>query len=103
MKEWNITNTVGIFLEFSTLLSGFFSTMDPMFRIFALISVSLFLISCTRGDYETVEIIGKDPKTSEIRIRGMGVRLSDGSILTSDHLVRDGMSYEVWGMRYEVW
>jgi hypothetical protein len=74
-----------------------------MFRRFLYISVSLLLISCTRGDYETVEIIGKDPTTSEIRIRGMGVRLSDGSILTSDHVVRGGMRYEVWGMRYDVW
>ena len=100
IEELNITNTVGIFPKFSTLLSGFFSTMDPMSRIFAFISLFLLLTSCTVGDYETIEIIGKDLTTSEIRIRGMGVRLPDGSILTSDHVVRDGIKYEISSIVY---
>jgi hypothetical protein len=77
--------------------------MDSMFRIFIFISASIFLISCTKLDYETIEIIGKDPTTSEVRIRGMGVRFPDGSILTSDHVVRDGIIYNIWGIGYHLW
>jgi hypothetical protein len=74
-----------------------------MIKVFFSLSVCLLLISsCTTGEYETVEIIGKDPTTSEVRIRGMGVRLPGRAILTSDHVVRGGMRYEVWGMNYDV-
>ena len=63
----------------------------------------LLLVSCTSQGYETVEIMWKESQNGQIMVRGMGVRLSDDSILTSAHVVRDDrLIYEISGIRYQV-
>ena len=63
----------------------------------------LVLVSCTTQSYETVEIIAKESQNGQIIVRGMGVKISDGSILTSAHVVRDDrLVYEISGIRYQV-
>ncbi len=72
-------------------------------RISLLISISLLLTACTQSRYETVEIVWKESQNSQIVVRGMWVELSDWSILTSAHVVRDDrLSYQVGSLRYRV-
>lgn len=68
-----------------------------------LILISLFLLTaCTHNQYETVEILWKN-QTNATLVRWMGVKGSDGSILTSAHVVRDdNLSYMIQGERYRV-
>lgn len=74
-----------------------------MTRISLLISMILLLVSCTTQSYETIEIIAKESQNGQIIVRGMGVRLPDGSILTSAHVVRDDrLVYEASDIRYHV-
>ena len=63
----------------------------------------LLLVSCTSQGYQTVEIVWKESQNGQIMVRGMGVRLSDDSILTSAHVVRDDrLVYEVGWVIYQV-
>ncbi len=72
-----------------------------MYKIF--IFISLFLLAaCTQNQYETVEIVWKN-QTNATLVRWMWVRGSDGSILTSAHVVRDdNLKYMIEGERYAV-
>ena len=74
-----------------------------MRHIVILISMIYLLTSCTTQRYETIEIIGKDSQNGWIVVLGMGVKISDDSILTSAHVVRDDrFVYEISGIRYQV-
>ncbi len=72
-----------------------------MYKIF--IFISLFLLAaCTHNQYETVEIVWKN-QTNATLVRWMWVKGSDGSILTSAHVVRDNsLKYMIEGERYAV-
>ncbi len=73
-----------------------------MFKLIFALSLICALASCTAGRYEAVHILWKFPQDSEIRVRGMWVRLPDHSILTSAHVVRDdSMIYDIDWERYQ--
>ena len=74
-----------------------------MRHIVILISMIYLLTSCTTQRYETIEIIGKDSQNGWIVVLGMGVKISDDSILTSAHVVRDDrLLYEIGWVVYQV-
>ena len=58
--------------------------MQKIYIIFIL----LFVSACSHHQYETVEILWKN-QTNATLVRWMWVKWSDGSILTSFHIVRD--------------
>ena len=90
-------------MAFQLYFRDFVLIWNHMFRISLLISMLLVLVSCTTQSYETVEIIAKESQNGQIIVRGMGVKISDGSILTSAHVVRDDrLVYEISGIRYQV-
>jgi V8-like Glu-specific endopeptidase len=74
-----------------------------MIWISLLISILTLLSACTQRQYETVEIVAKESQNGQIVVRGMGVKFSDDSVLTSAHVVRDDrLVYEISGIRYQV-
>ena len=71
-----------------------------MYKI--LILLTFLLSACTHTTYETVEIVWKNQNNTTV-VKWMWVRWSDGSILTSAHVVRDdALVYEINKMPYRV-
>lgn len=72
--------------------------MQKIYIIFIL----LFVSACSHHQYETVEILWKN-QTNATLVRWMWVKWSDGSILTSSHIVRDdNLNYMIWWQKYIV-
>lgn len=73
-----------------------------MKRIIVVIFCLLTIWACSHLEYQTVEIVWKNQNNTPV-VKWMWVRWSDGSILTSAHVVRDGaLVYEIDEMPYRV-
>lgn len=72
-------------------------------KIFIFLIICIVLTSCMNKQYQGVQIDGKERQNSVVVVKWMGVPISENSILTSAHVVRDDrLVYEVGWVEYKV-